>query len=113
MKDWLVTAAEALASLPRPDDSDYAEIMRRGTMHAGLYVPDRTDPQRPHRQDELYIVWRGTGTFVRDGERRRFGPGDVIFVPAAMAHRFEEFSEDFATWVVFWGVEGGEIPAGV
>ena len=23
-------------------------------------------------------------------------------------HRFEAFSEDFATWVVFWGPPGGE-----
>jgi hypothetical protein len=23
-------------------------------------------------------------------------------------HRFEEFSADFATWVMFWGPKGGE-----
>jgi mannose-6-phosphate isomerase-like protein (cupin superfamily) len=54
------------------------------------------------------VVWRGSGTFFRDGERKPFGPGDVIFVPAHMEHRFEEFSDDFAAWVIFWGPEGGE-----
>tara|TARA_R110002073_G_scaffold49320_2_gene131727 strand:- start:169 stop:279 length:111 start_codon:yes stop_codon:yes gene_type:complete len=32
----------------------------------------------------------------------------MIFVEAGAEHRFENFSEDFSTWVVFWGAEGGE-----
>jgi uncharacterized protein YjlB len=32
----------------------------------------------------------------------------VLFVPAGTTHRFEDFSADFATWVVFWGPQGGE-----
>ena len=28
--------------------------------------------------------------------------------PLACVHRFEEFSDDFATWVMFYGPEGGE-----
>jgi hypothetical protein len=31
-----------------------------------------------------------------------------LFAPAGLVHRFEEFSDDFATWVVFWGPKGGE-----
>jgi hypothetical protein len=26
-------------------------------------------------------------------------------------HRFEEFSDDLVVWVVFYGPEGGELPA--
>ena len=26
----------------------------------------------------------------------------------ARVHRFVDFSDDFGTWVVFWGPEGGE-----
>ena len=66
------------------------------------------DPQTPHDQDELYIVISGRGTFAKDGERRPFAPGDVIFVEAGATHRFEDFGADFATWVVFWGPSGGE-----
>jgi oxalate decarboxylase/phosphoglucose isomerase-like protein (cupin superfamily) len=58
-------------------------------------------------------VASGSGTFALgkdEGalERRPFGPGDAIFAPAGWVHRFESFSPDFATWVVFWGPEGGE-----
>ena len=42
------------------------------------------------------------------GERHRFGPGTVFFVPAGAEHRFENFTPDFSTWVVFWGPRGGE-----
>ena len=50
---------------------------------------------------------------VREGRRasRPFGPGDVIFVEAGAVHRFEAYGDDFATWVVFWGPEGGEAGA--
>jgi mannose-6-phosphate isomerase-like protein (cupin superfamily) len=75
--------------------------------------PRGEDPQTPHEQDEIYVVTEGHGSFAlgRDEaalERRRFGPGDVIFAPAGWVHRFEDFSDDFATWVVFWGAKGGE-----
>jgi hypothetical protein len=42
------------------------------------------------------------------GERHRFIAGTTFFVPAGAEHRFENFSPDFATWVVFWGPKGGE-----
>lgn len=82
--------------------------VRHGTMFAGLYAPRPTDGQSPHRQDEVYVVTRGSGTFLRGEERIRFGPGDLLFVPAGMTHRFEEFGEDFLCWAVFWGPDGGE-----
>ena len=43
-------------------------------------------------------------------ERHRFAPGDLLFVPAGVEHRFEEFSDDFAAWVFFYGPEVGEVP---
>jgi hypothetical protein len=39
---------------------------------------------------------------------RPFKVGDVIFVEAHTERRFETFTEDFETWVIFWGTEGGE-----
>ncbi|CAN5253144.1 hypothetical protein BH11BAC6_BH11BAC6_05790 [soil metagenome] len=59
-------------------------------------------------QDEIYIIASGSGMFFRNGERIRFNKGDVLFVPAGMDHRFENFTEDFATWVIFYGKKGGE-----
>ena len=55
-----------------------------------------------------YVVIQGTGTFVIEGQRLPFGPGDFLFAPARVAHRFEDFSDDLAVWVFFYGPEGGE-----
>ncbi len=77
-------------------------------MEVEVYAPRGHDPQTPHTRDEVYIVFSSTGTFMRDGERVPFGPGDFLFVPAGMDHRFEDFSDDFVTWVLFYGPEGGE-----
>lgn len=66
------------------------------------------DIQQPHAQDEIYIVLRGTSGFWLEDQRLEVGPGDALFVPAGRAHRFEHFSDDFVTWVVFYGPPGGE-----
>jgi mannose-6-phosphate isomerase-like protein (cupin superfamily) len=42
--------------------------------------------------------------------RNAFRTGDLLFVPAGVIHRFEEFTDDFCTWVMFYGPEGGEKP---
>jgi len=68
-----------------------------------LYVPKDTDTQTPHARDEIYVVLSGYGTFRRGTELVRFSPGDVLFVAAGVAHRFESFSGDFRTWAIFFG----------
>jgi len=104
------TAEQAVALLESRADGAirYAEPFSHGSMRLGIYAPRGHDPQQPHEQDELYLVISGTGTFVHGAERSAFGPGDALFVAAGTNHRFEDFSDDFATWVVFWGPDGGE-----
>jgi mannose-6-phosphate isomerase-like protein (cupin superfamily) len=114
MRNWLVTLAEAKAA-PVPEGRRSAELMHHGSMTLRYYAPKGIDPQTPHDQDEIYIVQSGTGTVLSGPaedklERRPFGPGDAIFVPAQHVHRFVDFSSDFAVWVVFWGPVGGEKP---
>lgn len=41
------------------------------------------------------------------GETVPFRPGDFLFVPAGMSHRFEDFGDDMAVWVMFYGPKGG------
>ena len=83
--------------------------LRHGTMRTLLYAPPGgQDSQTPHTQDELYIVQSGRGVFRKGDETSAFGPGDVIFVEAGVEHRFEEMSEGFAVYAVFWGPAGGE-----
>jgi mannose-6-phosphate isomerase-like protein (cupin superfamily) len=85
-----------------------ALLMTHGSLELRFYAPKGADPQVPHPRDELYVVASGSGTFVRGAERVPFAPGDALFVAANVAHRFEDFSSDFATWVMFYGPEGGE-----
>jgi mannose-6-phosphate isomerase-like protein (cupin superfamily) len=112
MKDWLIALANARTALPEPGRRS-SLLMTHGSMTLRYYAPRGRDEQTPHDQDEIYIVDRGTGSVVSGPdearlERRSFGPGDAIFVPAGHVHRFVDFSSDFGTWVVFWGPRGGE-----
>ncbi|MCY3558942.1 MAG: cupin domain-containing protein [Chloroflexi bacterium] len=92
---------------------EYRVLLRHGTMSVGLYTPKEIDKQSPHDQDEVYIVASGTGVFALGSERMAIGPGDTFFVGAGARHRFEEFSDDLAVWVVFYGPKGGEHSSGV
>lgn len=107
MDKWHATMAEA-ARAPLSPGRASALLMERGTMTLRWYAPKGRDEQQPHDQDELYIVAQGSGTFRREDQRVAFGPGDVLFTAAGETHRFEDFSDDFATWVVFYGETGGE-----
>ena len=91
------------------------QIFEHGTLKLYFYEPRGEDHQPVHEQDEVYVVITGYGTFaVGDSEetleRRPFGPGEAIFVPAGAVHRFENFTDDFETWVIMYGPEGGELP---
>lgn len=103
-----LTVGQALARLPSPEGDRFIELFRHGTLAVELYAPRGDDPQTPHTRDEVYVVVQGSGYFRNGGDRHRFGPGDVLFVPAQVPHRFEEFSDDLAVWVFFYGPEGGE-----
>ena len=105
---WRWTLAQALDSIPAGLEVPYARVFAHGSMSLEIYAPRGQDKQRPHEQDEVYVVTRGRGGFMNGARRHPFGPGDALFVPAGAAHRFEEFWDDIAMWVVFWGPKGGE-----
>jgi mannose-6-phosphate isomerase-like protein (cupin superfamily) len=81
-----------------------------GSLLIKLYAPRGVDPQTPHTRDEIYVVVSGRGTFINGERRHQFGPGDLLFVPAGVEHRFENFTDDLGLWVMFYGPEGGEKP---
>jgi mannose-6-phosphate isomerase-like protein (cupin superfamily) len=101
------TVAEAMAALAK-SGAEFVTLFSQGTLEVEIYRPVGVDRQQPHTKDELYVVIAGTGTFVHAGERTPFRTGDTLFVRAGVPHRFEDFSPDFATWVFFWGPQGGE-----
>ena len=112
-----ITITELLQRIPGPvtarwpGGEPFAAGLRHGSMQVEVFAPAGTDTQGPHTQDELYFVHSGTGTFVIGGKRHSFSPGTCFFVPAGAVHKFEDFSPDFSTWVVFWGPQGGETAA--
>ncbi len=100
----LANAAEALSAVDEP----FVELFRHGTLNVEYYRPEGVDNQTPHTRDEVYVVASGSGWFVNGDDRHAFEAGEVLFVPAGVVHRFVDFSDDFATWVFFYGPEGGE-----
>lgn len=108
MNSARLTAAEFLAKLPQADGRRFVLAFEHGTLAVELYAPRGTDPQQPHSRDEVYVVVSGSGTFVHGEKRDPFGPGDFLFVAAGVPHRFENFTDDLAVWVLFYGPEGGE-----
>ncbi|HSI01823.1 MAG TPA: cupin domain-containing protein [Reyranella sp.] len=68
------------------------------------FTPRPTNgPQTPHQRDEVYIVAAGSGFYRVDGERTAVGPGDMCFAAAHAPHGFEDFTDDFAIWIIFYG----------
>ena len=104
-----VSIADALDSVARIKDGiPSAFCFDHGTLQVKMYRPAGQDPQQPHTRDEIYVIARGSGWFVNGSDRHPFETGDVLFVPAGVVHRFEDFTGDFCTWVMFYGPEGGE-----
>jgi len=103
--DYWIRPQEAINLLPGPEGERFAQVLERPGLEVKIYAPRGLDTQTPHARDEVYVVISGTGIF-RNGERSHsFGPGDLMFVPAGVEHRFESFSSDLALWVVFVGEE--------
>jgi mannose-6-phosphate isomerase-like protein (cupin superfamily) len=109
-----VSINQALKRLPAaptqkyPKGAPFVTMMAGGTMSVEVYAPKGEDLQQPHTQDELYFIHSGTGQIVINGQRFDCAAGDAFFVAAGVEHRFENFSNDFVTWVVFYGPQGGE-----
>ncbi len=100
----LTTAQEVL----KQSGKEFTLLLEHGTLTLELYQPHEIDKQMPHEQDEVYIIATGESTFFLAGETSQVKAGDFLFVPAGAEHRFLEFTQDFSTWVLFYGPKGGE-----
>ena len=109
-----ISLTNAISKLPLPATERWpegvwdTETFARGTMSVVLFAPRGKDYQTSHKQDELYVILKGSGVLLVENVRHPFAEGDVLFVPANKIHRFEEFTPDIVTWAVFWGPQNGE-----
>ncbi len=103
-----LTSSAALGALASMPGREFLTVFRHGSLEVEVYRPRDVDRQQPHNRDEIYVVISGSGQFVCGDRKSAFEPGEVLFVPAGVEHRFEDFTEDFATWVFFYGPMGGE-----
>ena len=103
-----LTPTSALAKLSEISGRQFMDVFVHGSLEVEIYKPSKVDLQKPHTRDEVYVVISGSGQFTKGEVRHPFQVGEVLFVPAGVEHRFEDFTEDFATWVFFYGPEGGE-----
>jgi mannose-6-phosphate isomerase-like protein (cupin superfamily) len=101
-------STEKALMLLRERGTLFTEVFKHGSLVVEMYKPEKADLQKPHNRDEIYVVASGTGTFINGEKTWTFKPGDFLFVPAGVEHRFVDFTEDFATWVIFYGPVGGE-----
>jgi len=80
----------------------YEVIHSSPGLELGVYVlvapePDR---QRPHDDDEVYVVLEGSGTLEVEGTSYTLDVGHSVFVPAGAEHRFVGY-EQLIVLVIF------------
>jgi quercetin dioxygenase-like cupin family protein len=95
--------ASQLEQLRAQTGKRYYEFLRISTMSAGLYtlLAGGNDPQKPHKEDELYYVMRGRARMRVGNEDQVIGQGSVIFVAAGVEHGFYEIQEELTVLVFF------------
>ncbi len=85
----------------------YLEFLRIPAMSAGVYVlpAGGTDPQQPHKQDEMYYVVGGRAKMTvgsgPEGSQKAVAEGSIIFVAAGVEHRFHDIEEELTVLVFF------------
>jgi mannose-6-phosphate isomerase-like protein (cupin superfamily) len=84
------------------------EFLRVSSLSMGLYLlkAGQADEQKPHREDEVYLVVSGKASFRAGDREQAVGPGSLIFVQRAVEHRFFDIAEDLTVLVFFAPPEG-------
>jgi mannose-6-phosphate isomerase-like protein (cupin superfamily) len=89
-----VSAARVVAFDELPATATARELV--GADHGGAGVclifvdapPGHGPALHRHPYEEVFVVQEGEATFVADGEERVVRAGDVVIVPAGVAHSF-------------------------
>ena len=96
---------EKLELLPTPEKQWFTKVLEDQLTEIYLYTPKDIDNQTPHTKNEVYVIISGEGIFYNGKDSVSFVQGDILFAAAGSNHRFESFSNDFKTWVIFYSEE--------
>ena len=98
----LVDANDAISALDRSAHG-FREAFRarRLSLTVAVWPAGGEDHQRPHAEDEVYLVLRGRGRIAAGDADFAVRPGSAVYVAAGVDHRFHSIEEDLET-VVFW-----------
>ena len=106
----LTLLADRLAVPRDGEQSRTAGVLNRADLAFDIQTADGAGrlEAEPGERDEIYVILAGYGAFrCADGELVEFTAGDVLFVPAGTAPRFEGLSPRFRTWRISLGGGGG------
>jgi mannose-6-phosphate isomerase-like protein (cupin superfamily) len=98
-----LSLAAALA-LPRTPGRS-AEVFVDGDLEVRFPAKPTNGLQSPHRKDEIYFVASGTARYRVMDKLTDVSVGDVLFCAAHVPHSFENNSDDFSVWVLFYRPE--------
>jgi mannose-6-phosphate isomerase-like protein (cupin superfamily) len=89
-------------------DQRWQEFLRASSLSMGLYriKAGQPDEQKPHAEDEVYLVVSGRASFRAGEHEQPVGPGALIFVERSIEHRFFDVTEDLTVLVFFAPPEG-------
>ena len=96
------TSLAAARALPRTPGRS-SEVFIDGDLEIRFAARPTNGPQTPHQRDEVYVVAAGFGRYRVEGRVSDVGPGDLLFAAAHAPHGFEDISDDFCVWVMFYG----------
>ena len=77
---WHTSISDAI-KVPIEKGRQSVFIFEDKDMQVRFYSPKQKDNQTPHHQDEVYVIAKGSGKFVRGNDEISFKIGDIIFVP--------------------------------
>jgi mannose-6-phosphate isomerase-like protein (cupin superfamily) len=97
-----ILAGAGVYTPPKDEPNHWIEHLRSPDLSVGTYsIPaGGKDDQRPHWEDEIYLVQTGRATLVTDSGRAEVGPGSVVYVPSNERHEYTDIKDDLTLIVI-------------
>lgn len=89
---------------PGTSSNTWVDHMRGKEMSLGTYSISvgGVDDQKPHREDEIYVIVRGQASLILGLQRVDVAQGSAVYVPAGVEHRFVDVTHELTVLVVFF-----------